>query len=249
VKKAVVVLLILAALLAVTGCGTGMMKIKSPVGDLKYPSKWNKYLRTESGENTVEFYAELKEKDSRHLFTLCFDTGEGYSLGKVDGKEISIVDFEQTFDESWSEEETDIVTGMTSDVNTILDALGLLSLSNENSDIDPVKLSYIDTPIGKLACRKELSDKISVVSESGVLLFEGKTQNNKAVTLFRFGFDRELEYFVGTVGSAKIYCEIDELESSELSEDELKYMCNLQSMVNDLLQSISECEGYEAAFD
>lgn len=236
--------LALAVILLLCSCGSAVIKIDSPVGDLEYPAQWKQYLKTESDGTSVTFYAELKGKSPLHLFTLYFGTEKGYHLGEKDGTAISIVDGQLNFDATWSEEEKKIVSAMSADVNVILDKLGLLEISEVSEASIEVDLTYFASPIGDLACRKELADQMSCASEDDILSFYGKTDDGREILLFQFGFNKPLEYEVGAVDHTEISFGVNDLAAENLTEDEASKIEALQDAVNDLLQSISEVEGF-----
>ena len=99
-------------------------EIDSPVGKLVYPEKWQSIVRTEQQENDLLFYAAIGEHPEVLLYTLRFGPDEeGVLLTTVDGTDVSIIEGDAAFDETWSDAEQQQYYAMQADVNTTLHAL------------------------------------------------------------------------------------------------------------------------------
>ncbi len=98
---------------------------------LLYPKEWENNLRTEivdKDEYKVEFYGTVEEKSEQHLFDVIFNGSSGYHVGTltmdgVEGVQLNIEPYESDFDDTWTDEEKDIIYAMSEDVNYIIGML------------------------------------------------------------------------------------------------------------------------------
>lgn len=92
-------------------------EIKTSIGTLKYPKKWQKKVTTKESGDTVAFYS-----DDVKIFELQLGGKDGFSAGKLNGKDLRIVTYE--FDEKkLGQQRFDELCAMQDDLNVILDNL------------------------------------------------------------------------------------------------------------------------------
>lgn len=105
------------------------MAMDTPYMELHYPSKWADYLSinvTEDNDTySVSYACVIGSHAEQHLFTVWFGGDHGMSLKSIkdDSGEMVEVRIEVTeisLDESWSEEEKNIVLAMQEDLNYLL---------------------------------------------------------------------------------------------------------------------------------
>lgn len=103
-------------------------KIETPYCDLLYPEKWKNIVETEivsvDGVEEVQFWAKLEGKDKVHLFDIIFG-GESNEVGTLeieDGEAVTVnvVSYEFEEDDSWTEDEKEIIYSLLEDINYIL---------------------------------------------------------------------------------------------------------------------------------
>ena len=144
-KKVIAMLTVLIALLCLAACSGGdtheqqnatesapqeiespkedaVYTIESAIGDLTYPEKWKGSVRTESEGSTVVFYGAVDDKPEQRLFSIEYGESVGYLLGNLNGTDVYIIDGDFDFDDSWTNEEKDIIYEMAEDFNVILQA-------------------------------------------------------------------------------------------------------------------------------
>ena len=100
---------------------------------LYYPSEYKNELVVKYSENygyIVEFYGSLEGKDEVHLFDICFNSDDGDLLGYFENTgdqvvNVSVSIFDLEFDDSWTEEEKNIIYGMQEERNFVVDSLSL----------------------------------------------------------------------------------------------------------------------------
>lgn len=106
-----------------------LMAVETPWAELSYPACWAAYLTTAADEETrcVTFYGTVGEHEAAELFTLCFGGEEGVPSGTVStpegDAELYVLMADQGFDESWSEDEKNIIYAMWEGINDLLAAL------------------------------------------------------------------------------------------------------------------------------
>lgn len=106
-----------------------LMTVETPWAALFYPACWEKYLTAETDETacTVTFLANVGERESVELFVLCFGGEEGMPAGTVSTPEGDVELLVRmgslSFDDSWSENEKNIVYAMQEGINDLLAAL------------------------------------------------------------------------------------------------------------------------------
>lgn len=101
------------------------IEISTKYGTLLYPKEWESNLRTEivdSDVYKVEFYGTVEGKKEQHLFDLSFNGTEGYNLGTLttetgEAVQINIESYDFEFDDSWAEDEKNLICAMQEDIN------------------------------------------------------------------------------------------------------------------------------------
>ena len=107
--------------------GSDCLKIKTDYVDLYYPSIWKDWLETEEENEAVVFYAKINEHEKEKLFSVVFGKDGDVFVGEIETKKetimVSIDIFDLVFDETWSEEEQQIVIGMRESVNKVIEEI------------------------------------------------------------------------------------------------------------------------------
>lgn len=101
------------------------IEIVTKYGTLLYPKEWESNLRTEIIDEDiykVEFYGTVEGKKEQHLFDLSFNGTDGYNLGMLkteSGEDVSIniVSYSFEFDDTWTEDEKNVICAMQEDIN------------------------------------------------------------------------------------------------------------------------------------
>lgn len=101
------------------------IEIVTKYGTLLYPKEWESNLRTEivdSDVYKVEFYGTVEGKKEQHLFDLSFNGTEGYNLGTLttetgEAVQINIESYDFELDDSWTEDEKNLICAMQEDIN------------------------------------------------------------------------------------------------------------------------------------
>ena len=106
-----------------------LMTMETPWASPSYPACWAEYLNTtvDEASGTVTFYGVVGEHEAVELFTLCFGGEEGIPFGSVSTPEGDVDVLVQmsslSFDDSWSEDEQNIIYAMREGINDLLAAL------------------------------------------------------------------------------------------------------------------------------
>lgn len=106
-----------------------LITVETPWVSLFYPACWAEYLNTtvDEASGTVTFYGVVGEHEAVELFTLCFGGEEGIPFGSVSTPEGDVDVLVQmsslSFDDSWSEDEQNIIYAMREGINDLLAAL------------------------------------------------------------------------------------------------------------------------------
>lgn len=105
------------------------IEIETQYGILNFPGKWKEYLTIETiDDKSVAFYSTLAYHDPVLLFTVSFGEGMGDISTEIHLKDGSVVNVhlfieELKFDNTWSEEEIDVVYSMQEELNYLLEEL------------------------------------------------------------------------------------------------------------------------------
>lgn len=107
------------------------MTVETPYGQLKCSGKWDNQIRIELDDSelyTATFYGKVNKKPEQHLFTITFNVGEDDAVAFVIDAEqqqvgISIIPGDIIVDDSWSEEEVNIIYAMQEEINYVLENL------------------------------------------------------------------------------------------------------------------------------
>ncbi len=106
-----------------------LITVETPWVSLSYPACWAEYLTTETDEanRSVTFYGEVGEHEAVELFAVSFGGEEGVPAGTVSTPEgdmdVLVQMGSQAFDDSWSEDEQNIIYAMREGINDLLSAL------------------------------------------------------------------------------------------------------------------------------
>lgn len=107
----------------------GLLEIETKYCSLYYPSKWKDSITVKYSNEAgykIEFYGNIKKKETLHLFDICFNSDDGELLGYFNREEAVNVSFnvyEVKFDETWTQDEKDQIYSMQEDVNYIIKML------------------------------------------------------------------------------------------------------------------------------
>lgn len=112
---------------------SGDLEIKVGGIVFSYPMIWKEWLETEETENGIKLYAKVGNHEREQLFDIVLSTEGEVPVGEMktgNGKTIDItIDiYDPIFDESWTEEEKQIVLAMGEEMNYVVTKLS----ENEN---------------------------------------------------------------------------------------------------------------------
>lgn len=109
----------------------GYIEIETEYVVLYYSAMWKEWIKTEASADgkTIRFFAVIGNHDEIRLFDVLFDGNGEVAVGELETENqgtvnISISTYEPEFDESWTEEEKQIVFGMREGMNGIIEKLG-----------------------------------------------------------------------------------------------------------------------------
>ena len=99
--------------------------IETPYVTLSYPSKWKNEVEikhVDADNYTVEFYRAGEDKETVHLFDIVFGGESGDFIGAVVNDDVTTDVFVVSYsiDNSISDDELEIISGMLEDVNHII---------------------------------------------------------------------------------------------------------------------------------
>ena len=104
--------------------------VDTPFTKLYYPVKWQSQVRVQNIEGdvyTVEFYGSVEGKAETHLFDIAFGGTDGFTVGNITVGDavtnVNLVFAEIMLDETWTEEETNMIYAMQEDANYLLGML------------------------------------------------------------------------------------------------------------------------------
>ena len=203
------------------------MLIETPYAKLVYPGKWKDYLEVtveQDGACTVLFLAALEGQKPQPLFDIVFaEDGELGSL-LVEGEwvGVSAVLHGLALDESWQDEQIEIITAMQEDINYIVERLELTKVSemddleetapteddqHEASQSEEALASelVIDTPYGHLKYPGKWNAFITTrTTETDIYIVEflGSIGTHEPVHLFSACFGDTVETAIGSVKDA-----------------------------------------------
>ena len=102
------------------------MTMDTLLGDLQYPDKWETYLTVETNaDSSVSFYGVLPGREAQLLFRVAVGGETGHITKQLaNGQMLNVFLAEPVFDDSWSEEEQNLIYAMQEDVNYLLDTMG-----------------------------------------------------------------------------------------------------------------------------
>ena len=172
--------------------------LATPYGALVYPGQWAEYLETEvnDGEDYgITFFAELERGKTQPLFMLEFGEPKSPAVGQLTtqdgitvGVYVTIYDLDP--DESWTDQEKNIVTGMQEALNDVLASLNLQSLGTAPPELQGEEL-VIETPYGKLYFPGRWAEELEITTDESdgyEIVFHGTVGTHKALPLFAVNF-------------------------------------------------------------
>lgn len=106
---------------------TKYMEVECQYGKLYYPKNWEEKVRVYENNSDicmVEFYGTVEGKEEVQLFNIVFGGVYGSKVGEleIDGNilDVSVMLFDPIFDETWTEDEKNMIYSMQEDMNYIL---------------------------------------------------------------------------------------------------------------------------------
>ena len=179
--------------------------IETPYGKLVFPGQWAQYLKTEVNDGAdygVTFLAELESGKTQPLFILEFGAPKYPAVGQVTtqdgvtvGVYVTIYDLDP--DESWTDQEKTILTGMQEALNDVLASLKVQDLGTTPPELQGDEL-VIDTPYGKLYFPGQWAEELEITTDESdgyEVIFHGAIGTHEAQPLFAVNFG-------GTKGTA-----------------------------------------------
>ena len=237
--------------------------IKTPYCTLHYPEEWKNFLRVEISEGKtydVAFYSDLDSGKSQKLFTIRFGGSEedAYAMLKMSGGksvpvQVEIVTFKP--DNTWSEQEINIVFTMQEALNDVLSGMSLEIPEQPSQGNDPTLPSEdgesmaIDTPFGVLYYPSRWLDYLSLEindTDGYSVAFFCKIQGHKDQHLFTIHFGGSKGVAVGTTTNVsgktvEVRLEIIELDlDATWSDGDKSIVFAMQEDLNYLLTKLNE---------
>lgn len=172
--------------------------IETPYGKMVFPGEWARYLKTELNDGAdygISFYAELESGKTQPLFSLQFGEPKHPAAGQVttqDGVTVGVYVTVRDFvpDETWSDQETAIVTSMQEALNDVLDSLNLQPLGATPPELQGDEL-VIDTPYGSLYFPGQWVEELEITTDESdgyEVIFHGAIGGHEAQPLFAVNF-------------------------------------------------------------
>ena len=116
------------------------IEVETTYCKLYFPKEYEEELLVKYSEEfgyKVEFYGNIEGKEEVHLFDICFNSDDGDLLGYFNNNgdqvvNVSVAMFELEFDDSWTEEEKNMIYGMQEEWNFVV-----LSLNKNENYVEP----------------------------------------------------------------------------------------------------------------
>lgn len=246
------------------------MVISTDMCSLYFPGQWKDQIRTDYIQSddggTVSFYGIADGKETE-IFAVRFSrsgayTGNAVGVLDADGESIlvSVNVFEVALDETWSNEERDVIAAMQEDVNYLLEKLcALPGFSTDTSLMLPEQEEApmeVSTPFGTLYYPGQWDDQVwaefTQDGEGGNVTFYGVV-GGENVMLFQVTFGSAGEeaahvgYVQGNEGSVEISVEMFEPENPEdWNETDLDTVAAMQEGINELLSDLKQSSDFTA---
>lgn len=190
----------------------GSLVFYTPYGELRYPAIWEDYLQVKTLESTssyvLEFYANVDGISEIHLFDVKIrkgNDGDFVLVVEPDGTaySMSIDYFNLKFNDSWTQEQLDIIYGMIEDAGKLSDGLSRMDMEDVVVDTNA---GVAQTPYGVLIYPAQFKDSIRVELESEdpyTMAFYGTVKGQQELCLYKVIFGQTLDNPVGIVRDAE----------------------------------------------
>lgn len=162
------------------------LQIQTEFCDLYYPSHWGEHLKIMQIEDTVQFWAVMEDYGLLPLLDIYFNSDEGDFYGMITAKDgtetsISLKRYAVEPNDSWSQEQVDMLNGMLDDFNGLLSKLPIIVVENtipqevsqeslEEEVQDPVETENISEDTQKQENRS-VNGEIEIATPYGVLKY------------------------------------------------------------------------------
>ena len=100
--------------------------IQTPYGTVNYSSYWESYLKVESIEGVphkLAFWCVMPDKDPVLLYTIVFGEAEGEQVAMINDHPVTVQFSGFIPDETWTEEEQNVVMSLSDEISLTLEAL------------------------------------------------------------------------------------------------------------------------------
>lgn len=237
--------------------------VKTPYGNLNFPSEWESFLHTTKKEGNpymVTFFSVLDgRKEPQELFTISFGGEVSTAIGAVknpDGGYVALnVKYPQFKpDDSWSDQEISIVFTMQEALNDVLKGLDIqdadvLLPSNDSPSQQPDDADMaVDTPYMELHYPSKWADTLTIKTNKGNAYSVGyycRIGNYSEVHLFTVYFGGEAGSLLKTIKTengemVEIRIDVPELSLlDEWTEDQKNTAYAMQEDLNYLLAKMN----------
>lgn len=251
-KRILTFVLILVLIFALTACGTekttqetgDTYTIKTSIGKIHYPAEWKDQIRTERTKNRIAFYANMEGKPEQLLFTLEFGESQGYLLGKLNGTDVYVVEGELNFDDTWTDEEKNMIRSMQDAVNTIIDT------DLEPAPIEPSETDTfaVNSAIGELQYPKKWQNNVRAEATDNSISFFGTVEGKPEQLLFTLEFGDSQGYKLCSLNGTDISIIEGKLSFDDTwtAAERSELIC-MQDAVNTILEGLEKMDGYAPA--
>lgn len=237
-------------------------RIVTPYLTLYYNTSLSDCLTVVHNDGTpyrLEFYVVLEDKTEQRIFDILIGEGADGNLGvlKTNLGEVpaSMVIYEFTPDENWTQDEINTVLAMQEVSNELIDQLMPLRIQNEyqgpelSAEQPGSNLSYdmeISTPFVSLLYPDKWESSLlveQVEGETYQTLFYGALENYEPILLFTliFGGDEGEQLGVLQDGQGQyipVYLLMEEIDDTNYTENEMTILYEMQEAVNQLIDKL-----------
>ena len=157
------------------------IQIQTEYCDLYYPSRWGENVKIVQTEDTVQFWAVMEGYGLLPLFDIHFDSDEGSFYGMItaeDGTEVpvSLTVYAIEPDESWSQEQCELLYGMQEDLDSLLSKLPIVASGSSNAQEDQQASDMTESPetapeSSQTEENQQAYGEIEIVTPYGVLRY------------------------------------------------------------------------------
>jgi len=182
--------------------GAEVIDINTPFCDLHYSAEWKDYLEVNNVDGdpyAVEFFAVLEEKGKIPLFDVLFgnqDNSSGVIVSNGAEVYVGVKFHEVDFDDTWTDEECNIVYAMQEASNEMMERLNLSDPSETDGDV------VVETPYCSLSYPGDWGDMLKIEHRDEDVYavdFFGQIEGKEKILLFTVIFGGDEGSLLGTI--------------------------------------------------